>query len=151
MSRDTKDLLPLVARKAKEFQKLALANGVDFIITCTYRSIEEQNALYNQPFDKIDNDKDGMIDESDEKVTQAKGGQSFHNHRVAFDIVPILNGKAQWNNDALWSKLGKLGQSIGIEWGGSWTNFKDKPHFQIIQGYSFTDFTKGKVDLKKFA
>ena len=139
MTRDTKDLLPLVARKATEFKKLAAKNGCDFIITCTYRSVEEQNALYAQG-----RTAPGAI------VTQAKGGQSFHNWRVAFDIVPVVNGKAVWNSAALWNKLGKLGESIGLEWGGSWVGFVDKPHFQLVQGYTFKDFINNKVDITKF-
>lgn len=28
-------------------------------------------------------------------------------------------------------KLGPIGISLGLEWGGSWTRKKDYPHFQI--------------------
>ena len=28
-------------------------------------------------------------------------------------------------------KVGKIGQEIGLEWGGSWKSFKDLPHFQL--------------------
>ena len=46
-------------------------------LTDTYRSNAEHTALFNQPFDKKDNDGDGKIDEADEKVTNAKTGYRF--------------------------------------------------------------------------
>lgn len=139
MTRDIKDLFPIVAKKAQDFQALAKNNGYDFVITCTYRSKEEQDALYAQGRTNA-----GAI------VTNAKGGQSYHNWRCAFDIVPLVNGKTVWNDDALWAKLGQLGTSVGLEWGGSWTGFKDMPHFQYTCGYTFQDFLENKVDVKKF-
>jgi peptidoglycan L-alanyl-D-glutamate endopeptidase CwlK len=139
MTKDINDLLPIVKKMAAEFQSKAKLAGIDFVVTSVYRSIEEQNAIYAQG-----RTVPGAI------VTNAKGGQSFHNWKVAFDIVPVIAGKAIWNDDALWSKLGQIGTSVGLEWGGSWQNFKDLPHFQFVAGYSFQDFIDKKVDYKKF-
>lgn len=150
MTKSLDELLPIVKAKALEFQALCKKSGIDIIFTGTYRSREEQDKLYNQPFDHIDNDGDGRIDEGDEKVTLARGGQSYHNHRVAFDVVPVVYGKAIWNNAQLWAKLGKLGQSIGLEWGGSWEQFPDVPHFQYTLGYNWMQLSDGTADLTKF-
>lgn len=139
MTRDINDLLPKVKKMAMDFQAKAKLAGIDFVVTSVYRSIEEQNAIYAQG-----RTAPGSI------VTNAKGGQSFHNWKVAFDIVPVIAGKAIWNDNALWSKLGQIGTSIGLEWGGNWQNFKDLPHFQYVAGYSFQDFIDKKVDYKKF-
>lgn len=139
MTKDINDLLPVVKKMAMEFQAKAKLAGIDFVVTSVYRSIEEQNAIYAQG-----RTTPGGI------VTNAKGGQSFHNWKVAFDIVPVIAGKAIWNDNALWSKLGQIGQSVGLEWGGSWANFKDLPHFQYVAGYSFQDFIDKKVDYSKF-
>ena len=49
-------------------------------ITHTYRSIQEQNELY-----AIGRTIKGN------KVTNAKGGQSYHNYGLAFDIVILLD------------------------------------------------------------
>lgn len=144
------ELLPMVRVKALTLQALCKEKGIDIIFTATYRSSEEQDKLYSQPFDHVDNDRDGRIDEGDEKVTLAKGGQSYHNHRVAFDIVPLVHGKAIWNNMQLWSKIGKIGQAIGLEWGGSWEQFPDVPHFQYTLGYTWMQFLDGTADLQKF-
>lgn len=140
MTRDIKELLPIVKRKTEEFIKKCKAQGIDLVVTCTYRSSQEQDALYAQG-----RTTPGSI------ITNAKGGQSFHNHRVAIDVVPIVNGKATWNNPQLWAKLGAIGESVGLEWGGSWTKFRDQPHFQFTQGYTFSDFINKKADLTKFA
>ncbi len=51
-------------------------------------------------------------------------------HCRAFDVCPTeylpLKG---WNpNGPLWKKLGAAGESLGLEWGGSWG--WDNPHFE---------------------
>ena len=139
MSRNLNDLLPIVKIKAQDFIQRCKDQGITILVTCTYRSLQEQDILYAQG-----RTASGSI------VTNAKGGQSFHNWRVAFDIVPIVNGKCIWNNNALWSKLGQIGQSVGLEWGGSWKSFPDVSHLQYTLGYSFNDFINKKVDLTKF-
>lgn len=134
-----KELLPLVQRKLQEHKDICKKHGLFFIVTSTYRSIESQNALYAQG-----RTKPGKI------VTNAKGGQSFHNWRVAYDFVPIVNGKADWSNEALFSAIGFYGEQVGLEWGGSWKSFPDMPHMQLTLGYTFNDFINKKVDLNKF-
>ena len=113
--------------------------GYQVTITQTLRTIEEQDALYAQG-----RTKPGNI------VTKAKGGYSLHNFGVAFDICPIVNGKAAWNDTALFKKIGEIGVSLGLEWGGTWTSFPDLPHFQYLAGHSLADFHNNKVDWKKF-
>ena len=124
--------------------------GVEIVVTSTYRSDIEQDLLFLQPYDGKDNDGDGLIDEANEKVTNAKAGQSLHNWRVAFDVVPIVKGKADYSNNALWSKIAQIGHGIGLEAGADWTTFPDKPHFQYTLGHTWQDFKAGRVDLSKF-
>lgn len=134
-----KELLPLVQRKLKAHKDICAKHGLHFLVTCTYRSVDAQNQLYAQGRTKAGN-----------IVTNAKGGQSFHNWRVAYDFVPTVNGKVDWNNEALFGAIGYFGQQIGLEWGGSWKGFKDMPHMQLTLGYTFQDFIDKKVDYKKF-
>ena len=127
-------LHPLVIGKAKELIIRAEKElGIKLRVVSALRSWAEQTALFNQPFDGKDNDRDGKIDEADEKVTNAKAGSSYHNFGLALDVVEIKNGKALWTNPN-WSKIAALGKSIGFEWGGDWKSFKDKPHFQYTFG-----------------
>ena len=76
-SRDTKELHPKVQAKLSELLLLCKKENIDILITSTYRDKESQDALYAQ----------GRTTKG-KRVTNAKGGQSFHNYRVAFDFVP---------------------------------------------------------------
>ena len=132
-SRKIEDLHPHVASLCRKFIERCKEAGVDVLVTSTYRDHESQNALYAQG-----RTAPGKI------VTKAKGGQSFHNHKVAFDVVPLVNGKAIWNDEGLWRKIGQIGQEVGLEWGGNW-KFQDKPHFQYTGGLTLADFQAGKT------
>lgn len=81
-----------------------------------YRSFEEQNKLFlKRP-----------------KVTNAKGGFSWHNYGLAVDFAfRDKNGKINFSESNPWDKMGEIGIKNGLEWGGDWVKFKDRPHFQI--------------------
>jgi peptidoglycan L-alanyl-D-glutamate endopeptidase CwlK len=103
-----------------------LPKGVRLRFSYVYRSVEEQNKLYNQR----------------PKVTNAKGGQSIHNYGLAFDVAILLdkdnNGTFEsidWNISSPYFKLVvEYFKSKGYEHGGDWKNFKDYPHFQKAFG-----------------
>jgi len=92
--------------------------GIYLRVTSAFRSFSEQNALYAKGRTAA-----GKI------VTYAKAGESNHNYGVAFDVVEIADGKAIWTNPN-WYKIGAIGKAQGFDWGGDWTSFKDKPHFE---------------------
>ena len=105
-------------------------------ITHTLRTIEEQDALYKQGRTK-----------PGKKVTNAKGGQSYHNYGMAFDICLVVDGKtASWDmeedfdkdHEADWMEVVHIAKKYGWEWGGEWPKFKDAPHFQKTYGYNTT-------------
>lgn len=132
-SRKIEDLHPYVAKLAKQFVAAAKKEGIDVLITSTYRDAESQNAIYAQG-----RTKPGKI------VTNAKAGQSWHNYRLAFDVVPIVNGKAMWNDMRTFKRLGAIGVGIGLEWAGNWKTFKEYPHFQWTGGLSLAQLRAGK-------
>lgn len=121
-SRNIEDLQPLVADMCRSFISKCKDDGIDVIITSTYRDMESQEILYEQG-----RTKPGRI------VTNAKAGQSFHNYRCAFDFVPVINGKAQWDDIDLISKCGEIGESIGLTWAGRWKYFKELLHLQYSE------------------
>jgi peptidoglycan L-alanyl-D-glutamate endopeptidase CwlK len=129
-----KQLHPVVASKARQLIAAAFKEGINIIITQGYRSKAEQDALYAQG-----RSKPGKI------VTNAPGGHSYHNYGLAFDIA-VLNpdGSINWNVDKNYYRVGALGQSLGLEWGGSWKKFPDYPHFQYTFGLSIDDLLAGK-------
>ena len=143
-SRDINLLHPKVKVMAQAFLEACLANGINVLITSTYRDSESQNELY-----KIGRTVKGSNIRAGKPmgdvVTKARGGQSFHNWRVAFDFVPILYGKAVWNDDSLFLKCGEIGESVGLEWAGRWKSFKELAHMQYTGGLSLADFQAGKT------
>lgn len=133
-SRKLEDLHPKVKTLCEQFIASCAKHDIDVLITSTYRDAESQNALYAQGRTTA-----GKI------VTNAKGGQSFHNWKVAFDFVPIVNGKAQWMDADLFNKCGEIGESVGLEWAGRWKKFKEMAHFQYTYGLTLADFQAGKT------
>lgn len=133
-SRKLSDLLPIVATKCQAFIANCQNSGIDVIITSTYRDNESQAALYAQG-----RTSPGKI------VTNANAGQSFHNYKVAFDFVPIVNGKPSWDDSELFESCGKIGESLGLEWAGRWVKFKELAHMQYTEGLTIKDFQDGKT------
>jgi hypothetical protein len=134
-SRDINELAPVLKRAASELLSRAKKAGVNILITSTYRDIEKQNALYAQG-----RTAPGSI------VTNCRGGDSYHNWRAAFDFVPLnSSGSAIWDSSSPnWATVGKIGMEMGMTWGGSWTGFVDKPHFEYTAGLKIADFKAGK-------
>jgi peptidoglycan L-alanyl-D-glutamate endopeptidase CwlK len=69
----------------------------------------------------------------------------MHNWGVAFDLVFDGNNwkpgiQWSWDNKWPWKKLGELGKSKGLEWGGDWTTLRDWPHFQMTYGLHLDAF-----------
>jgi peptidoglycan L-alanyl-D-glutamate endopeptidase CwlK len=111
--------------------------------THTLRTFEEQNALFAQ----------GRTAPG-KRVTNARGGASFHNYGLAFDICLIVDGKtASWDmksdfdqdRKSDWMEVVAIAKSFGWEWGGDWKKFPDAPHFQKTFGYT----TKELMGLRK--
>lgn len=133
-SRKISDLHPKVALMCNQFIQKCDAAGIDVIITSTYRDFESQTALFNQ----------GRTT-AGKKVTNAKAGQSFHNFQVAFDFVPVINGKAMWMDEGLFTKCGIIAESCGLEWAGRWNKFKELAHCQYTGSLTLRDFQQGKT------
>lgn len=132
-SRDLNELNPKVKAMCLQLIACCKAQNIDILITSTYRDAESQNALYAQ----------GRTT-AGKKVTNAKAGQSFHNWRCAFDFVPIVNGKAIWNDAELFKKVGAIGESLGLTWAGRWIKFPEMAHFQYTNGLTLADFQAGR-------
>jgi peptidoglycan L-alanyl-D-glutamate endopeptidase CwlK len=124
LSRSLEDLHPKVREQAEKWLAATKKAGLDILVTCTYRSPEEQQELYD-----IGRTKPGKI------VTNAQPGQSLHQHRLALDFVPLRNGKPVWGTQGtdleLWTKAGELAEAFGFEWAGRWKRFREFPHIQI--------------------
>lgn len=113
------NLHPFFREKIKTLLALAEKAGLEADVFQGFRSVEEQNELFAQG-----RTKPGKI------VTKARGGYSWHNFGIAVDIVFKKGGKWSWSEEHNWPLLGDLGKGIGLDWGGDWKRFRDRPHFQ---------------------
>lgn len=114
-----------------------LPKGVRLRFSSVFRSVTEQNALYNQR----------------PKVTNAKGGQSIHQYGLAFDVVILLDKDLNGTFEAIdWDINSKYFKSVvvffkskGYSHGGDW-KWKDFPHFEKAFGLTWQQL-KSRVDI----
>ena len=123
----------------------------------TLRTFAEQDALYAQGRTK-----------KGKKVTNAKGGQSYHNYGLAVDIVLLIDNdgdgihetaswdeKGDYDSDRKsdWMEIVAIFKRYGWEAGIDW-HFRDAPHFQKSYGYSIATLQQlhktDKVDKNGF-
>jgi peptidoglycan L-alanyl-D-glutamate endopeptidase CwlK len=131
-SRNLDDLHPALQPLAHAFLSRCADAGVTPLITCTWRSGAEQDALYAQ----------GRTAPGP-RVTNARAGQSAHNFILngqpaarAFDVVPLLAGKPQWDaGHPHWQMMGRIGTELGLNWyGRPGAPFREFPHFELAKG-----------------
>jgi D-alanyl-D-alanine carboxypeptidase len=77
------------------------------------------------------------------KYTRSIGGRSKHQYGLACDLVPIVNGKPEWDNKVLWRKIGVEGEKLGLRWGGRWRVPYDPAHFEWTDGATTADLASG--------
>jgi peptidoglycan L-alanyl-D-glutamate endopeptidase CwlK len=139
-------LFPPLIVAANNFIADCAEQGANILITQGLRSWAQQDALYAQG-----RTAPGKI------VTNAKGGQSYHNFGLAFDICLIdLNGQPIWDTTkhewALAKEIGELhagsvdtrldpefvaeiiAQDLDLSLGADWVKFKDIPHYELTGG-----------------
>jgi peptidoglycan LD-endopeptidase CwlK len=143
-SRRIEDLHPDLQARARAHiaacEEIWPGKDIDVFITCTYRSPDEQNALY--ALGRTVKSHVGPWSDSrplGSVVTRARGGQSSHNYQIngkpaalAYDIAIIVHGKLLWDlRSPLWQKAGQVGMDLGLAWyGAPGSPFKEGPHFQ---------------------
>jgi len=113
--------------RALKFLGECRAKGIEILVTCTWRDVEAQDDLYAHGRTREQLDAAGLLHVAPRpgpKITNAAGGDSFHQYRVAFDVVPLRHGKPVWDTEGedgkLWQRVGQIGESCGLEWAGRW-------------------------------
>lgn len=135
--RNIATLHPAAQRAARRFlaavrTSAALASdGVVAKIISGTRTYAEQADLFAQG-----RTRPGRI------VTNAAAGRSNHNFGIAWD-VGLFRGGAYLQESPHYDTAGAIGRQQGLEWGGDWSTFVDKPHFQLP-----TDLTLAQVRQK---
>lgn len=118
MSREINELEPETRERCVKLLQRCAAEKHPVIVVQTFRSFEEQEALYAKG--RV---RPGPV------VTNARGGDSWHNFRRAFDVVFLRGSQITW--DGPWSKVGEFGEELGLVWGGRFTKLADRPHFEF--------------------
>lgn len=131
MSRRIIDLTPETQEKYYLFEEGMRRAKIDFILTCTRRTQEEQDALYAK----------GRTAPGP-KVTWTRN--SRHIKGTAFDIAILVGGKLLWNprldadgdGVAEYTEAGMVGEAVGLKWGGRFKDERgnpnpDAPHFEL--------------------
>ncbi len=135
-------LHPRVEETRDQLIEQAEQKGISIVITDGFRSVDAQNAIYQQ----------GRENEGD-IVTYAKGGESYHNYGLAIDfalqpsdneVIWDLDYDGNQNGESDWMEVVDLAKSLGFSWGGDFARFKDYPHLQMDFGLSITELQWGK-------
>ncbi len=135
MSASRIGLDPEFAKKLGRFEARLAEKGIKVVLTWGYRSITEQNRLY-----AIGRTTPGK------KVTNAKGGYSWHNFGLAADYAFIVSGKVTWKGP--WDIFGKVARECGLEWGGDFKTILDRPHVQWTRGKTLAQMRQASLTKK---
>ncbi len=130
-TRDVSKAHPVLRRGIEEFLIRSKAAGLNVTITCTLRDNEFQNSLYAKG-----RTTSGNI------VTNARGGESFHNYGMAFDICKNDKNNAFGDKD-FFKKCGAIWVEMGGVWGGTFSKLVDMPHFEFSNGLTTKQLQKG--------
>lgn len=129
MIADLNALHPYFRDKVVELIRMCKSKGIELAIVETFRTHAKQNEYK------------GM----GRKYTNSGGGKSKHQYGLAVDVVPIVNGKAVWDNVVLWRKVGVIGERLGLRWGGRWKHPYDPGHFEWTGGLSSVHLATGML------
>lgn len=129
-SRHLEDLDPEARIVCNDHCARCHAEGIELMITSTWRDNEAQSALW-----LVGRGPDDLR----RTVTNAKAGHSWHNFRVAWDVVPLVYGKCDWVSrypngklTPLWLRVVTLGKEAGALAGADWpSKLVDDAHFYI--------------------
>ena len=138
----TTELNPIVKERMNQLVQQSAKKGIVVVITDGFRSTADQDRLYERG-----RTASGNI------VTNAKGGESYHNYGLAIDFaLKPPSGNIIWdmqydgnkNGKSDWNEVVELAKDLGFEWGGDWAQFKDYPHLQMDFGLTLADLQNGE-------
>lgn len=122
---------PILAEKIVQLSATLAGENIFIRITQGLRTWDEQDKLFAQG-----RSLPGA------KVTNARGGESYHNYGLAVDCVPDCadapDGKfiPDWNpSHPAWKRMIEIGLSLGLTSGALWRSRPDEPHFQLTGGF----------------
>lgn len=144
-SRRIEDLTPRMQGKIRTFEERleAAVPGV-FKRSCTFRSQQEQNALWKRGRCALAIVNEAYLAAGLAPITEAENSRpvtwtvlSAHTNREAVDYYIERDGKyctdmkvdTDGDNLSDWEEFGRVADVCGLEWGGRWRK-PDIPHVQ---------------------
>lgn len=121
---------PELREKAIKLIEAAAKENILLLVTQSLRTKEEQDALFAQGRTKPGN-----------KVTNCAGMSGPHTWGTAFDIciyvdkdhdMVVDGNEINWS-DPRYARVGAIGKSLGLKWGGDFKSLMDMPHFELSQ------------------
>jgi len=156
-SRDLADLTSETREKAQYVIRYCADHGVELLVYCTARSLQEQARLFRQSrtlpqitryirdlrergYHVFADIVEEVGPQRGDWATNAGPGESWHNYLEAFDSVVVVAGKLLWKvyyNDhhdnpqvrPAWQTYGKAVEAAGMRWLGRTT--MDFGHAQL--------------------
>jgi len=128
-------------RRTRQWLEEMIQTGIRPLIYTGLRTMEEQAALF-----AIGRSKPGKI------VTKARPGESYHNHGLAFDWVPMKPAakvdlfQADWDDETAF----KLGERVGITFGLNAISW-ETGHLQDCRYASWRDIPQAESPGTKIA
>jgi len=147
MSNKISDMMPkagakvaLAMEKMKNDAALKTLGVTGIFVNETLRSLSVQMAYYSRSRMSVSDVKKmysaaGLYRIGDKEAKRANTWTLSSNHikGLAADLVPEINGVIAWNApQAVWQRMGEIGEGCGLTWGGKW-NPPDKPHFEYTK------------------
>jgi len=130
-------LAPYFQKRVRGWCTEMVNSKIPPLIYCGRRTMEEQTALYS-----LGRSAPGRI------VTKARAGESFHNHGLAFDWVPLKIWTknpdlyvADWNDETAFRLGEHVGQSFELA-AISW----ETGHLQASEFPTWRDILRNKVE-----
>ncbi len=131
MITDLNSLHPYFRDKVYQLLQLCESEGITLAIVEAYRTPSKQHEYQTMG----------------KKYTRSGAGKSKHQYGMAIDVVPVVDSVAQWNNIALWRKVGAMGEKLGLRWGGRWRHPFDPGHFEWTGGLTAVELGAGKLPI----
>ena len=125
---------------AERFLAKCVGAGIMVMVVETWRSQEAHEEDVKNGRSWVAKSKHQNIEKGDAVNVLEKGGILYpvvSPASLAIDVAPYeqyqLYGadKLQWDGaEPVWQKLGKIGESVGLKWGGRWKRRRDFAHFE---------------------
>lgn len=126
------------ADRVKQTLERTRREGMAMQTDLVFRTFAQQDALYAQGRTEAGN-----------RVTNARGGQSWHNYGLGADLVfSTANGQPSWPENGNWTRYGQIAEANGLTWGGHWRN-PDRPHVELHPGFGAGDAGQFARDMRQ--